>query len=476
MAFKDLREFINQLEEQGDLIRIEKEVDWNLEAGAITRRCCELGKPAPLFQKIKDYPPGYRILGDPMGTFRRLATALKLSPSVSYSEIVDAFDERRKHPLKPILVNTGPCKEVIHIGEEVDLFKFPAPLIHEGDGGRYIGAWHLVAIKDLDSEWVNWGMYRVMIHDRNTVGVFIIPPQHIGKIFEKYERANKPMPFAVAIGPEPISTLVATSAVPYGVSEVDIVGGIREEPLEVVKCETVDLLVPATAEIILEGEVLPKVRRNEGPFGEYPGYQVSGAIPRPVGEIKAITHRRDPIITFVCEGMPVTGGHVACSISWASDLRVELLRNGFPIKGIYISPEAALHICIVSTETPYSNIATQIAGSIWANKNGRHIPRIFVVNEDVNPADIIEVIHSFATKCDPVKGTITIAQGIGSNLTPFIHPDERESAKCGKVVYDCTWPKDWQEEETPKKASFKSIYPEDIQRKVLNNWREYGFK
>jgi len=474
MAFKDLREFISRLELQGDCKRIEEEVDWNLEAGAITRRCCELGKPAPFFQKIKDYPAGYRILGDPMGTFRRLATALELSAEASYGEILDAFDERRKHPLKPTLVSTGSCKEVIQRGQEVDLLKLPSLLIHGGDGGRYIGTWHLVATKDPDSDWVNWGMYRIMIHDKDTVGVFIIPPQHIGKIFEKYERANKPMPFAVAVGPEPVTTLVATSAVPYGVSEVDIVGGIRQEPLEVVRCETVDLVVPATAEIVLEGEVLPGVRRNEGPFGEYPGYQVSGAVPRPVGKIKAVTFRRDPILTFVCEGMPITGGHVTASISWASDLRSDLLRAGFPIKGIYISAEAALHICVVSTQTPYPNIATQIAGCIWANKNGRHIPRIFVVNDDVDPTDMMQVIHSFATKCDPVRGTTTIAQGIGSNLTPFIHPDDRESAKCGKVVYDCTWPLDWPAEGIPIKASFQELYPEQIKQRVMKNWERYG--
>lgn len=474
MAFKDLRDFVTCLEGQGDCRKVSDEVDWNLEAGAITRRCCELGKPAPFFQKIKDYPPGYRILGDPVGTFRRLATAFGLPPEAPYGEILNVYDDRRKNPLKPTLVSTGPCKEVIQIGQEVDLFKLPAPLIHGGDGGRYIGAWHLVATKDLDSDWVNWGMYRIMIHDKNTVGVFIIPPQHIGKIFEKYERLNKPMPFAVVVGSEPIIPVVASSAVPYGMSEVDVVGGIRQEPLEVVRCETVDLVVPATAEIVLEGEVLPGVRRDEGPFGEYPGYQVSGAVPRPVGKIKAITFRRDPIIPFVCEGMPITGGHVACSISWASDLRSDLLRVGFPIKGICVSAEAALHLCVVSTETPYANIATQIAGCIWANKNGRHIPRVFVVNKDVDPADMIQVIHSFATKCDPVRGTTTIEHGIGSNLTPFIHPCDRESARCAKEVYDCTWPLDWPAEGVPIKASFQDLYPEGIKERVLKNWERYG--
>lgn len=474
MSFNDLREFIARLEEMGDCRRIEDEVDWNLEVGAITRRCEELLSPAPFFQKIKDYPPGYRILGDPVGTFRRLAIALGLPPEATYKELLDVYDERRKHPIKPTQVSTGPCKEVIQIGEDVDLFKLPTPMIHGGDGGRYIGAWHFVATKDPDSDWVNWGMYRVMIHDKNTVGLLLSPFQHIGKIYEKYERLNKPMPFAVVVGTEPIIPMVASSAVPYGVSEVDIVGGIRQQSLEVVKCETVDLLVPATAEIVLEGEIPPGVRRPEGPFGEYPGYQVSGAFPRPVGNLSALTFRRDPIITFLPEGMPVDGGHITASISWASDIRSDLLRTGFPIKAIYVSVEAALHICVVATETPYANIATQIAGCIWANKNGSFIPRIIVVNTDVDVTDMMQVMHAFATKCDPGIGTTVIEQGVGTPLTPFTHPHSREVGRCAKVVYDCTWPLDWPAGRIPIKASFQDLYPDEIKKRVINNWKRYG--
>ncbi|MEE8397497.1 MAG: UbiD family decarboxylase, partial [Desulfobacterales bacterium] len=174
----------------------------------------------------------------------------------------------------------GPCKEILMVGDEVDLYKFPSPLVHDGDGGRYISTFHIIATKDPDSGWVNWGMYRQMIHTKNTLGGLIAPAQHIGMMFRnKYEALNRPMEFAVAIGTEPITALVGGAGIPAGVNEVDIIGGIRVEPLDVIKCETVDLEVPATSEIVIEGEVKPHERKKEGPFGEYGGYRSIPSLP-----------------------------------------------------------------------------------------------------------------------------------------------------------------------------------------------------
>lgn len=177
MGCKDLREYIERLEEEGELVRIEQEIDWDLEVGAIIRRSLDLKAPAPLFENIKGYEKGCRILGAMTGLnrkhnrhFSRLAICMDMDPESKVTEIIEEYLVRKRHPVKPVIMSDGPCKENIDIGDEVDLFKFPSPVIHRGDGGRYIGTWHIVVTKDPDTEWVNWGMYRLMTHDKKTMG------------------------------------------------------------------------------------------------------------------------------------------------------------------------------------------------------------------------------------------------------------------------------------------------------------------
>ncbi|MBI4187081.1 MAG: UbiD family decarboxylase, partial [Chloroflexi bacterium] len=245
MPFKDLREFIDSLEKAGDVRQIAEEVDWNLEAGAIVRWCNEHSLPAPFFQRVQDYP-GHRIFGTPLGTLRRLAIAMDMDPNTSTRELQEEYLKRKQRPIKPVLVKDGPCKENIRTGGKVDLLEFPVPVIHEGDGGRFIGTWHLDICKDPDTGWVNWGMYRHQVHSKDAAGVLAEPYTHLGSLLrQKYQVRGQPMEVAIAIGSEPISTFAASTPVPYGVSEVDIAGGLRGEPLEMIKCETIDLEVPA---------------------------------------------------------------------------------------------------------------------------------------------------------------------------------------------------------------------------------------
>ncbi|MBW1839817.1 MAG: UbiD family decarboxylase [Deltaproteobacteria bacterium] len=175
MPYQDLREWISALEKEGEIKRVEKEVDWDLEVGAITRRVYDLGAPAPLFEKIKGYPKGYRILSAPIGLsarnkYARLALALDMPADSTIRDLTEEYIRRKKNPIPPVEVKEGPCQENVYLGEEVDLYKFPAPMVHEGDGGRYLSTWHTVISKDPDSGWVNYGMYRQMIHDKNYLG------------------------------------------------------------------------------------------------------------------------------------------------------------------------------------------------------------------------------------------------------------------------------------------------------------------
>lgn len=483
MALKDFREYIARLDEIGELQRIEEEVDPHLEVGAIIRRSYDLGAPAPFFQNLKGYPKEYRILGAPAGAssrpdqyLARLAISLGLKPDSPALEIMDKYIRGKNNPIKPILVSSGPCKENIIKGDEVNLEKFPAPYIHEGDGGRYIGTWHSIVVKDPESNWVNWGMYRLMLHDKKSMGGLILAPQHIGMIYSKYEERNKPMEFAIVFGGPPVVPVVSASMLDAGISEVEVAGGIQGEPIELVKCETVDLEVPASAEIVLEGEVLPHERKMEGPFGEYTGYRGGIEAPKPIYHVKAITHRNDPILPVSCMGVPVDDSHSLLTVVGSAEILDELRKRQFPIKMVYLPPHGVSHTCFISTKVPYPNYVKRLAHFVWGTKLGQWLFQLVIVDDDVDVTNPNEVLHAFSTRCHPSKGIYQVPDVPGHLLLPFLSPEDRPMGKGGGyVLFDCTWPLDWPKETIPVKASFDVLWPKEIQDKVLSKWNKYGY-
>jgi len=484
MNFLDLREYIDALESEGELVRISKEVDWDLELSAVIRRSYDLRAPAPLFENIKGYPRGYSILGAPVGlsskpgrTLARLAISLGFPADATFTEIVEGCTAKRRGRLKPVIVDSGPCKENIFLGDQVNLLKLPIPFFHQGDGGRYIGTWHIVVTKDPDTGWVNWGMYRLMVIDERTMGCLLRPDQHIGAhYYQKYEPRGKPMEFAVAIGTEPVSSIIGAVRVPAGVDEADVVGGIRGKPIELVKCETVDLFIPSSSEIIIEGIVPPFKRKEEGPFGEYVGYLRRGSSPEPVFEVTALTHRNNPIQVHSCMGVPVDDSDVVTTVIRASDILDDLRQKGFPIKMVYLPPEAVGHLAVISTKVPFANFAKHLAFAVWGSTSGRTIWYLIVVDEDINPMNMDEVIWALTTRCHPGKGIFSTGSSWGIPLLPFLSQYEKDHYLGSQVLFDCTWPKDWPEETIPIKASFDQVWPKHIQDLVLKNWQEYGYR
>ena len=484
MAFADLREYIAALEREGELVRVRKEVDWDLEVGAIIRRCYDLKAPAPLFENIKGYPPGYRILGAPVGLSRkpgrslaRLAISLGFPPDISFPDLIEGCIARKKKPLKPVIVPHGPCKENILLGDRADLLRLPVPFFHQGDGGRYLGTWHLVATKDPDTGWVNWGMYRLMVIDGRTMGCLLRPDQHIGAhYYQKYEKRGQPMEFAVAIGTEPVSSIVGALRVPAGVDEADIAGGLREQPVELVKCETVDLHVPATSEIVIEGIVPPHERRPEGPFGEYTGYLARDNFPKPIFQVTAITHRDDPIQVHSCMGVPVDDSDVVTTVLRAADILDDLRQKGLPVKMVYLPPECVSHLAVISTQVPFANFAKHLAFSLWGSTSGRTTWFLIVVDEDIDPTNMSEVLWALSTRCHPQRGIFSTGSSWSISLLPFLSEYERKHNLGSQVLFDCTWPKDWPAADIPRKASFDQVWPEEVQKRVLENWKNYGYE
>ena len=475
MPFKDLREFVAKLEKEGEVQRIEEEVDWDLEAGAIARRALEVGLPAPYFQKVKDSPDGYQLISGLMANHRRIAIAMDMDPNTQVKELIEEYLRRKEKPIKPVLVSDGPCKENIQVGDEVDLLKFPVPMLHDGDGGRYIGTWHITVTRDLDSDWVNWGMYRHMLHDKNTFGILAPPPKHLALIYDQsYQPRNKPMDIALVIGTEPVSAFCAGTPMPYGTSEVDVAGGIRGEPVELIKCETVDLTVPATAEIVIEGEIRPGETKDEGPFGEYTGYRSEQKRPRPVIHVKAVTHRNNPIFTMSCMGIPVDDSAAIFSVCKSAAFLDELRARGLPVTGAYVIPEGASHAVIVAVKPRYYGIAGEIAHVVWGSRHGLITPCVIVVEDDVDPCNLGQVFHALMTKCHPLRGIVKLEHALAWPLIPWLSARERDYRIGARVYFDCTWPVDWEPSEVPKRMSFAEAYPKEVQQKALTRWRKYG--
>ena len=323
--FDSLREFIEKVQESDDCKVIEN-ADWNLEIGALTEWAASTtDAPLLLFDKIKGYPPGYRVASNLFTSEQRTALALGLPPAARGIELVKALREKIRGGVKlipPVEVENGPVKETVQVGDEVDLLKFPTPKWHELDGGRYIGTGSMTITRDPDEGWVNLGAYRHQVLDKSTLGTHITPGHHGDIMRKKYWAKGKPCPAVVVCGQDPVLWSASCQLLGWGVSEYDYAGGLKRQPIEVTRGVTTDLPLPATAEIVLEGEILPldTVAIKEGPFGDWTGHYTGGNWPVPVFKVNAILHRNNPIIqgappssglgapaTKICTALPATG-------------------------------------------------------------------------------------------------------------------------------------------------------------------------
>lgn len=475
MTFKDNREFIAALEKTGDIVRVKEEVDWDLEAGAIARRTNEMRGPAVLFEKIKGYTSEYKIFATPLATLRRAAIAMGLPSDSPHREVQEEYEKRVSNPIKPLTVKEAPCKEIQLRGKDIDLFRFPAPYIHSGDGGRYMCTWHLVATRDPDTNWMNWGMYRAMIHNQNTLADLILPHQHQGYMyFAKYLPRNKPMPFAIAIGCDPLTSLVAAAFFKKGEAEADFSGGLHQQPLEVIKCETNDILVPAHAEIVIEGEVAVDCLVPEGPFGEYTGYRHPERRLLPPYMVQAITHRKNPILTMSNMGMPIDDSAVCTSITVGNAVKRFLLSRRIQVKDVYCPAETVSFVAIVSLKITEPGLPERVMNLF---KERGVTSKVFIVEDDIDPFNLDEVFHAFASKCHPSRGVKVFPIPGMNPLTPYLSHEDRTRNQESVAVFDSTWPFEWSREtDVPPRASFNDIYPEEIKQKVLKNWSKYGLR
>jgi UbiD family decarboxylase len=485
MAYKDLRDWISTLERESELVRVKTEVDWNLEIGGILREVFDKNGPALLFENIKDYKDTActKLFTASLATFPRIALMLGLPKDTPYKELINVWRERVKKPLKPVTVDFGPCKENILKGDEVDLFQFPTPHWHKLDGGRYIGTYHGVVTKDPDTGWENSGTYRQVIHDKNSTSMSVAQGQHIWMHWRKYRAKGQNMPLAVAIGWDPVLPAVAASPVPEYTDEWDIMGALRQEPVELVKCETVDLRVPASSEIVLEGELITDVStfKNDGPFAEYTGYY-GGPSQRPIFKVNCVTFRNEPIFQGTITGKPITEDHRVGSVSHSA-LLWDLLDKRMPgITGVNNDPSTAYANLIVSIDNSYYGQVQQVATNIWGWMGSHQIGKnIIVCDSDIDIYNLNEVFWAIAYRVDPKRDIILFPHWIHA-LDPIVHPDDKVLGPGGnkgtKLLIDATKPIDKPRSDKLFGQRFAVVaYPDDDTMKLVHSkWNKYGIE
>ncbi|MGI5403147.1 UbiD family decarboxylase [Streptomyces sp. CA-135486] len=481
---KSLREYLDALGELGDVREIRGEADTHLEIGAVIRRSAENRDPAPLFTNIRGHAPGFRVLGAPAALssvsgrrWARPALSLGLDSAAHPLEIVEELAAaRHARPIPPVTIDDGPCREHVLLGEDATLDAFPVPLIHDGDGGRYINTWGTIVVRSPDGSWTNWSIARVMMLDGRRMAGMVRPLQDVGKIFRMWRERGEPMPFALVQGAEPAVPFVSGMGLASGTDEAGFLGAHFGEPLELVRCETVDLEVPATAEIVIEGHVSLDETAPEGPMGEYAGYLTGTPQPWPVFHISAITHRTDPILPVVSAGKPVEEDHTAVGLTYSAEALYQLRTAGLPVTAAWIVPETAINLLAVTVPRDWRErgmftstrmLTRAIAQQALRPKVGFWITRVMVLDDDIDPTDLRDLMWAFHTRSHPTRGQLFFED---QKVTPLHVFYSREEMTEGgpKVAYDCLLDPD--ENKRARSTAFKDNFSAEIQQRALTLW------
>ncbi|HET9549790.1 MAG TPA: UbiD family decarboxylase, partial [Candidatus Binatia bacterium] len=407
MPFKDLREFLNLLEEKGELLKTKKPVDVKFEISSYIRKTSDQHGPALLFENVKNF--NMPVVGGVFATRERAFLALESSPQ----EYVNRFEHALDHVVPPKLVSSAPCKDVIHTGKDVDLTRLPIPTFSEKDPAPFITL-GLCISRDPKGGGKNTSIYRLQLKGRSRLGIMA---QQLVRQLTEAESIGKGLPIAIAIGTDPVLALATQWMAPYGTDELALAGALRGEPVEVVKAETVDLEVPATAEIIIEGTVLPNVREEEGPFGEVSGYYTP-ANPKPIIEVSAITHRRDPIYQAALTGMPTTENHVLKQLPLEASFYWQLKKEFPGVTAVHFPAAGTVGMtCVIAMKQAYECEARNvIAAMIGTRRNKITI----VVDDDVDIFDMEKVWWAIATRTQADEDVIIFPRVVATAMDPSV--------------------------------------------------------
>jgi UbiD family decarboxylase len=465
IAYDDLREWLSQAERLGEVRNVcgaTWQEDIGLAAEAILR--AENG-PCVVFDEVPGCRRGFRLLLNMFAGTRRNMT-LGFPDHLSKWELSDAF--RAAYLVEPKIipheiVEDGPVFENIMLGDEVDVLKFPAPIWHEKDGGRYIGTGTYSITRDPEEHWLNAGSYRAQVHDKTSVGLVMAAGHHGAIHYDKYCKRGEPMPVAMVLGGDPLTFFYGGMEAPYGAFEIDIVGGLRGRPTKMVRGKITGLPFPAGAEIVLEGYVTPGRTHLEGPFGEWTGHYAGGAKQWPVLDIKAIYHRNDPILL----GVPPMGAgpdEMARyrAVIRSATIKQNMLRAGVPeVQQVWcheVGGARMFHGISIRQRYPghavqAGMVAAQCGASAYASKY------IVVTDDDVDVTNLDHLLWAMLTRTDPKESIQFIAGSWDSPADPRLPPERRAAGDMthSVAVINACKPYHWREKFPPSNAPSPEI-------------------
>jgi 4-hydroxy-3-polyprenylbenzoate decarboxylase len=403
-------------------------------------------------------------------SFKRLAVVLGVPIPQQRLDIVKTYKARMTKEFRmipPRVLPSGPVFENLLRDDEVDLTRFPAPFVHELDGGRYIGTEDLVVMRDPDTGWVNVGTYRIQLHGKNEVGIWISPGKHGRMIREKYFAKREPCPVVISCGQDPLLFLSSNAELGYGIGEYDYMGGQRGRPVDVVLSELHQLPMPAGAELVLEGEIYGDETRLEGPFGEFMGYYASEASQQPIIKVRRIYHRNDPIMTLAIPSRPPSNFTVARGVVKSAMIWDEIEKAGLAgVQGVWNHEAGAGRLFnVVSIKQMYPGHAKQAAMLAANCQSGAYAGRwVVVVDEDIDPSDIHAVLWAMCTRCDPPNDIDYIHGHWSTPLDPMLRSAPYEN---NRAIVNACKPWGWKNQ-FPKTAEASP----ELKKRAMDRWPE----
>ncbi|MBI4627191.1 MAG: UbiD family decarboxylase [Candidatus Rokubacteria bacterium] len=457
---KDMREWIAQLDKAGELHVVTRAVDPRTEMGALLYQSREKGL---LFQDLTGYP-GWRALGQAPANPRHAAIAF----DTTLEQLVPRVADLIARTIPPRLVDTGPVKEVITRGADVNLLELPAHQAGVLDSGPFIAS-GLIISKDPDTGRRNLAFHRLQVKGRNRTGILLLP-RHTYANYRKYEAKGEAMPVAIVIGHHPLYYMAAAVTGPYGFDELEVAGSFLGEPVPLVKCETVDHEVPADAEIVLEGHIPPHVREEEGPFSEFQDYYVAGMGKNPIVELTAMTRRRDAIFKALQNGSEVEGC-VFHKIPMSATIYRRLKNVGgfVDLKNVMVLP-GIFSVVVQLTQRLRGEAKQVLLGALAAEY--LHPKVAIAVDEDVNVFNPAEILWAISTRVDPAAD-ITVIPGLRGHP---MDPTAEEIGVAGqsgwqrlgsKVLIDATRPP---LNDPDRRSQFERIKPPNLERVRLEDY------
>lgn len=486
MKYRDLRDFIQQLEQQGELKRVRAEIDPYLEMTEICDRTLRAGGPALLFENPKGHT--IPVLGNLFGTPKRVALGMGEDSVDALREVgrllaflkepeppkgmKDAWEKlpvfRKVLDMAPKVIKGAPCQDIVLEGDAVDLSNFPIQTCWPEDAGPLI-TWALVCTRGPHKERQNLGIYRQQVIGRNKVIMRWLAHRGGALDFRDWQQAHpgEPFPVAVALGADPATILGAVTPVPDSLSEYAFAGLLRGSKTELTKCITHELQVPASAEIVLEGFIHPGEEADEGPFGDHTGYY--NEVDRfPVFTIERITHRRDPIYHSTYTGRPPDEPAILGVA--LNEVFVPILQKQFPeIVDFYLPPEGCSYrVACVSMKKQYPGHAKRVMFGVWSFlRQFMYTKFVIVTDDDVNVRDWQDVVWAMTTRMDPARDT-TLVENTPIDYLDFASP---VSGLGSKIGFDAT--NKWKGE-TTREWGRPIRMRDDVKQRVDAIWAELG--